>query len=141
MKGYPIRPSRTLYLASLGMYLLAGICLVLFFPLNWMSGLLWLALALSLFAGTRAYVLDCSGKVKNLFISSLDRQLSYGDDDNLQKIKSYKVYTSRNTIIIKPGAGESVNVLVLLPDSFRSRKEFLEFRYELSHINQRDNAN
>ncbi len=139
MNQYQLRPSVSLLLVTIALYLLFAVGVLIFFEFGWVAGLLLLlALLLCYTAFADHYGAKKTHEVLVLVPSSgtVEHKIS----GECRQFETFKVYTNRWSIILKLTDRGYRRNLIFLPDRFYSKHDYLDFRYRFLHLEQDVNA-
>ncbi len=137
MKQYLIKPSFTFLVITICLYGFATVCLLLYFKLEWFTVLLSLLLMLWLYLDIKIFMQANKAMPERLTVNSIEGFIEF---EIGHQFKSFNVYTSRSSIIIKLSDKGYRKNIILLADRFRSRNDYLDCRYQLMRLNQGINA-
>ena len=140
MKQYHLYPSATLLFISIGFYLLACFSLLLYFPLTGLTVLAIMLILLLAYADTKKYLTSRKLNPEMITLHLLTGVIEWKSTDNSRSFTAYTVYNSRWGMVLKlKGRWVRYN-LILLADRFKDENEYLDLRYQLSHLRQVINA-
>lgn len=140
MKQYSIKPSITVFVITVSLYILAVSGLLIYFHLNWFAILLSLLLILWLYRDIRDFSRAFKIAPEKLTVNTVEEYIELNVSNNCHQFKTFNVYTNRSSIILKLIKEGNRHSLILLPDRFKSRRDFLDCRYQIMQLNQSINA-
>ena len=140
MKHYHVYPSATLMLFTIGLYSLACLSLLFYFAVTGITVLPILLILLLAYSEFEKYLVSrkIDPELVTLHISTSEIEWESNDDSRL--FTSYTVYTSRWGMVLKLRSRWVRYNLIFLADRFKDKNEYLDLRYQLSHLQQVMNA-
>ena len=140
MKQYHLYPSATLLLITLGLYLMVCLSLLLYFALTGVTVLAILLVLLLAYTEIKQHLKSRKLSPELISLRFTTDEIEWQSIDNCQLFTGYTVYNSRWGMILKLKNRWVGYNLILLADRFKDRNEYLDLRYQLSHLKQVINA-
>ncbi|MCP4487067.1 MAG: hypothetical protein GY820_07080 [Gammaproteobacteria bacterium] len=135
MNQYQLRPSTSLLLVTLALYILFACGLLVFFEHDWIAALLLLLTVLLGYTTFKDHFQ--AGKThETLVLFPLSCTVEHEIGGQCRQFESFKAYTNRWSVILKLTNDAHRRNLILLPDRFYSKHDYLDFRYRLIHLEQ-----
>ncbi len=136
MVQYQLKPSLTILCINVLLYLLAALALLVYYPINFISVLLFVLIILVFLNDLSIYWQTCKLPAEilllNLSSGLIERRLS----DDKRQFTEYSVYTCRWGVILVLKQSKCKLHLILLADRFKNDHEYLDIRYQLLRLNQ-----
>ncbi|MCP3687481.1 MAG: DUF2244 domain-containing protein [Gammaproteobacteria bacterium] len=139
MNQYQLRPSASLLLATIALYVLFALGLLVFFEFDWITALfLLLALLLSYTAFSDHF--EAQKVHETLVLTPLSGTVEHSIAGESRQFETFRVYTNRWSVLLKLVNHGYRRHLIFLPDRFYSKPDYLDFRYRLMHLERDVNA-
>ncbi len=139
MNQYQLRPSTSLLIVTIALYVLFTFGLLVFFEVDWITALLLLLAALLSYTAFRDYF-QAEKADETLALFPLTGTVEHEIAGQSRQFETFKVYTNRWSVILKLTNHGYRRNLIFIPDRFYSKHEYLDFRYRLIHLKQEVNA-
>lgn len=140
MKQYHLYPSATLMFFTIGLYVLACFSLLHYFAVTSLTMLAMMLVFLLAYCDIKKYLTfrKLSPELITLRLSTGEIEWESIDDSRI--FTRYTVYNSRWGMVLKLKSRWARYNLILLADRFKNKNEYLDLRYQLSHLQQVMNA-
>ncbi|MCP4187694.1 MAG: hypothetical protein GY763_08855 [Gammaproteobacteria bacterium] len=139
MNQYQLKPSSSLLIVTIALYILFTFGLLIFYEFDWISALLLMLAGLLSYTAFKDYSqAEKANEILALIPST--GTVEHEIDGQSRQFETFKVYTNRWSVVLKSTNRGYRQSLVFIPDRFNSKHEYLDFRYRLIHLKQDVNA-
>jgi len=140
MKQYYLYPSTVLMFFIIGLYALACLGLLLFFAMDVFTALAMMLITLLAYLEIKKYNASRKTDPELITLRLSTGEIEWQSNDDSRIFTRYTVYNSRWGMILKLKKRWLRYNLILLADRFKDDNEYLDLRYQLSHLKQVINA-
>jgi len=140
MKQYHLYPSATLMFFTIGLYALACFSLLLFFAVTGLTVLAIMLILLLAYSEIKKYLTSRKTEPELITLRLATGEVEWKSISDSRLFTRYTVYNTRWGMVLKLKSRWVRYNLILMPDRFKNKNEYLDLRYQLSQLRQGINA-